>query len=115
VAAIWSDAIDAQLQTHPAQYKSMVLSLLGWLLALGILLKVWFAVFSWSKITPRRTRQYLLIWVGVTVACVALAILSRPPFDFYRLTHLFVLGALLLFPLARLGFAPCSLSRNRHR
>jgi hypothetical protein len=114
-AAIWSDAIDAQLQTHPAQYKSMVLSLLGWILALGILLKVWFAVFSWSKITPRRTRQYLLIWVGVTVACVALAILSSPPFDFYRLTHLFVLGALLLFPLARLGFAPCSLSRNRHR
>ena len=115
VGAIWSDTIDSEIRDHPDRVNSLVLSLIGWILALAVVAKGWFAVFSWTKITPRRTQQYLLLWTGATLCFVALGILSRPPLDVYRLEHLYVLAALLLFPLARLGLAPSSFARNRHR
>jgi hypothetical protein len=112
---IWSDSIDNLIRIHPDLVKSAALTAIGWGLALAVILKLWFAVFSWQKISPTRTRQYLLLWSGVTLAFVSLAILSRPPLDVYRLEHLFVLAAFLLFPFARLGSAPLALARNRHR
>jgi hypothetical protein len=112
---IWSDAIDQQIKNHPDRVNSQVLTLTGWVLALVVTCKLWFMVFSWNKITRPHTRQYLLIWLGVTLGFVVLGILSAPPFDVYRLEHLYVLAAFLLFPMARLGLAPSSLSKNRHR
>jgi hypothetical protein len=112
---IWSDSIDEQIRIHPELVKSGALTVTGWVLALAVVSKIWFAVFSWRKISPRRCWQYLLLWSGATLGFVSLAILSRPPFDFYRLEHLFILGAFLLFPFARLGFAPLSLTGNRNR
>jgi hypothetical protein len=112
---IWSDSIDEAIRTHPDRVKSVALAVIGWALALAVVFKVWLAVFSWQAITPIRTRQYLLLWSGATLGFVALAILSRPPFDFNRVEHLLVLGALLLCPFARLGLAPWSFTRNRHR
>jgi hypothetical protein len=112
---IWADTIDSQIKNHPEVVKSVAISVIGWTLAVLVILKLWFAVFSWSKITTRRSRQYLLIWSSVTLCFVALGILSTPWADTYRFEHLFVLAALLLMPFARLGLAPLSLARNRHR
>jgi hypothetical protein len=112
---IWSGAIDAEIHAHPDQVKSAVVRAIAWLLSLAVVAKVWFAVFSWSKITARRTRQYLALWLAVTLGSVALAILAYPPMDTYRQEHLYVLAALSLFPLARLGLAPRAFDGNRHR
>jgi hypothetical protein len=114
-AGLCSETIDAGIRDHPNQMHQTVLTVIGWLLALGVIVKFSFAVFSWGKITPRRTGQYLLIWTGATLGFVALAILVCPVADPWRLEHLFVLGALVLFPFARLGVAPRSLAKNRHR
>jgi hypothetical protein len=84
-------------------------------LAAAVVFKFWFAVFSWSNITPRCASRYLLIWSAATAGFVALAILSAPVMDTYRWEHLYVLGALLLFPFSRLGLAPSMLAGNRHR
>ncbi len=112
---IESDSIDWQIEHHPDVVKSVAISAIGWTLVVLVILKLWFAVFSWSKITPRRSRQYLLIWLGTTLCFVALAILSTPWADPYRLEHLFVLAAFLVMPFARLGLAPWALAKNRHR
>jgi hypothetical protein len=112
---VWSDTIDAQIKNHPDVVKSVGLSVIGWTLAVLVILKLWLAVFSWSKITPHRSRQYVLIWSGVTFCFIALGILAAPWADTYRVEHLFVLAAFLLMPFARLGLAPMSLAKNRHR
>ena len=112
---IWSDTIASQIHNHPNVVAIAAGSAIGWTLALLVILKLWCAVFYWSKSTPRRTLQYLLIWVGATLCFIALAVLSTPWADTFRLEHLFVLAALLLMPLARLGLAPWALGKNRHR
>jgi hypothetical protein len=114
-AGICSNKIDSQIQNHPVLIISFAISLTGWLLALAVIAKMWGAVFAWSNLNPRRARQYLLVWSGVTLCFIALALSYPEVVDTYRLKHLAVLGALLLFPLARLGLAPASLSKNRHR
>jgi hypothetical protein len=115
VGGFWSDNLDSEIRDHPDRVAALALSLIGWILALAIVAKVWLAAFSWNKISPGRTRRYLLIWSGVTLCFIALGILSRPPLDFYRLEHLYILAALLLVPFARLGLAPLAFARNRHR
>jgi hypothetical protein len=112
---IWSDTIDSQIKNHPNVVKSIAISAIGWTLAALVILKLWLAVFAWSKITPGRSRQYLLIWSGATLCLVMLGILATPLADTYRCEHLFILAALLLMPFARLGLAPFSLAKNRHR
>jgi hypothetical protein len=110
---IWSSQIDKTLKDNsnlPVIFQAM-----GWGLALLVISKVWFAAFSWRKNPARHTSHYLRIWSGATVGFVALAFLLRPPFDTQRLAHLFLLAALLSFPLARLGLAPPALAKNRHR
>jgi len=112
---ISSSSIDWEIDHHPDVVKSVTLSLIGWTLAALVVLKMWFAVFSWSKISLRRSRQYLLIWTTATLCFVGLGILCTPWADPYRLEHLFILAALLLVPFARLGLAPSALAMNRHR
>ena len=112
---ISSDTIDSQIKNHPDVVKATAISVIGWTLAVLVILKVWFAAFAWSKNTPRRSLQYLLIWLGVTLCFVVLGILATPLADTYRFEHLFILAALLLMPFAGLGLAPFSLAKNRHR
>ena len=114
-AGICSNIIDSEIREHTEGLNTIVFSAVGWILALAVMAKLWITVFSWSKITPRRTWQYLLIWTVATLGFVALGILSRPWADMYRLERLYILGALLIFPFARLGLAPSSLAKNRHR
>lgn len=115
-AGIGSNTLDSQIKIHPALTISFALSFAGWFLALAVMVKIWSAAAAWSNLSPRRARQYLLIWSGVTLCFIALALSISPLVGtFYRPNHLAALGALLLFPLARLGFAPAALSKNRHR
>src|SRR5581483_6789622 len=61
-AGLFSDTIDSEIQQHPDVVNSITLTLIGWLLALAVILKIWSVVFSWSKNSVRRTSQYLLLW-----------------------------------------------------
>jgi hypothetical protein len=112
---IWSDAIDRMIQDHPELVKLAAVRAISWGLALLVIAKFWFAAFSWNNVTTRRTRQYLLFWLGATVCFIALAIWARPVLDVYRQAGIYLLAALWLFPFARLGIAPLSLANNRHR
>jgi hypothetical protein len=112
---IWSDDLDRTIRSHPNAVMSAAVRGTGWVLASLVILKFWLAAFTWNRVPSRHCQAYLAIWAGATLAFVTLAILSRPPFDAYRLAHLFLLAALLIFPLARPGIAPLSLAMNRHR
>jgi hypothetical protein len=112
--AIWSDAIDRLLQRNPDLKKAVAVEVLGWCLALLVIAKLWFAVFSWRKIDPRHSRRYWLLWIVATLCLIALAFLASPPFDVYRQAHVYLLAALLFVPIARLGFSASSLEGNRH-
>jgi hypothetical protein len=114
-AGLCSQGIDAAVREHPNEVRAAMVSAAGWLLALAVAAKLGWAVWAWSKITPRRTRQYLLLWSGATLGFVALGMLASPREDLWRVEHLYVLAALLMFPLARIGMAPRALAGNRHR
>jgi hypothetical protein len=113
--AIWSDALNLEMEKHPKLVISVAVRVIGWSLAVLIIAKIWFAAFTWGKMTSRRTRQYLVIWSGFTLCFIALAILLHLPVDTERLSHLLLLAAFLIFPLARLGLASRALANNRHR
>ena len=90
----------------------------AWALAAAVMVKLWAGVFFWDKVSrqhlhPRLVTRCLLVWAGGTVCLVALAWLLGA--YLLWLKYLFVLGALLGVPLARLGSAPLSLAQNRHR
>jgi len=108
---IWPGTISSCFRNQP----SLAISIAGWILALAVTLKVWFAVFSWSRVTRSRMWQYWLIWSGITLCFIALGILSPSILtDTFRMEHLIVLGAFLVFPLGRLGLAPLFCAHNRH-
>lgn len=111
VGLAWMADHDKWSKAHPG----LTITLIGWILALAVIAKLWTASIFWNKITPARVRQYLLIWSGATLCLLALAIIASPLMDVFRLEHLFVLAAFLVFPLARLGLAPTALAKNRHR
>lgn len=112
---IWGDQIDKALKNDDGLRTLMIFQGIGWALALLIVGKAWFAAFSWSKNPRRYASRYLWVWSIATVCAITIAILLHPPFDIYRTSHLYLLLALLIFPLARLGLAPLSLAKNRHR
>lgn len=111
---IWSDKIDWECKNHGDLVLAAVIRIISWSLAVLVIARAWFAAFSWDKTTPRRTRQYTLIWLGATICFITLAVLARPLLDTYRQEHIYLLAALCLFPFARLGIAPRSLAKNRH-
>jgi hypothetical protein len=97
------------------------LSELEWFAAVFLIAKLWLSAFAWRDISPVRVRRYLFFWLGSTFCLIALAMLLSSvfltllPLDAYRVRNFCILVALLLVPLARLGLAPSSLARNRHR
>jgi hypothetical protein len=86
---------------------------IGWAVVAAAALKLSLALFSWDRVTPSRTRKYLVLWWLGTLCFVALAFLINPPFA--SLKHVLILTAFLPVPLARLGFAPATLAKNRHQ
>jgi len=114
-AALSSDYIDRAIQNNPVFMQSLAIFGLGWILALLVIVKFCSAVFFWSNAPSGYRRRYLSIWGGGLAGLVTLAILASPPFDTYHYRHLFLLAAILAFPLARMGIAPSSFEKNRHR
>jgi hypothetical protein len=113
--AIWSQDIDAFAKRHPDFLKVHFVQITGWVLAALIVVKMWLGASAWSKVEPRHSRRYVIVWASGTLCLIVFAILSRPPMDIERQSHIFLLLALLLFPFARVGLAPLSLDENRAR
>ncbi len=92
-----------------------------WILAIAVITKYWLAAFSWRSVSVRYARQYLLVWGAATTCLLAFALSLwgvakiYVALDIYRFQGLMILFALLVIPVARLGFAPSCLARNRHR
>ena len=121
---VLSNYADAHKEAPPDWNR--ILAILQWIVAAAVMIKFWAAAFSWRFVSRARVRSYLAAWalaltilVGLAIllwADGALAALLRDcPVDAIRLKHFLVLLALLAIPLARIGFAPMSLNRNRHR
>ena len=95
-------------------------ALLG-IVAFAAITKFGMAAFFWRGIAPQRLRQYFMVWCGGTLCLITLAVLLWAglryvlPSDIYRLRSLLILIALLVIPFARIGLAPSSLAKNRHR
>ena len=102
---------------HPKQLKQWqeVARYLAVLVALKWLVGAWAfrAAHRRGLLTARAIFAYIAIWLGVTLGVAAFAWLA--------LSHTIVpkpaivLGAMLVFPLARIGLAPLALAAHRHR
>jgi hypothetical protein len=112
---ISSNTIDREFKDNPVFMQSVGLWGVGWILAAWVIGRFWFAAFTWGKADRGYARPYMVIWYVATACLLVLAIAATPRFDTYRYEHLYVLGALLIFPLARIGAAPRSFAQNRHR
>lgn len=94
---------------------------IAWIAAVAVIAKYWIAAYAWRDAPPRYLRAYLLIWLAGTASFLALGLMVwgvvriYQPLDGDRVRSVVILLALLVMPLARVGFAPASLTRNRHR
>jgi hypothetical protein len=121
VALVTSAVLDAGrfpnwLLRDPARVASVI-----WIIVAAVIAKCVIAVYAWRGMSPRYQRMYLLVWFAGTASLVALGVVvwgmlrMYPPFDVDGLRSAVILLAVLAVPLARLGLAPSSLARNRHR
>jgi hypothetical protein len=93
----------------------------AWILAIAVTAKFWLAARSWRRVAARYVRQYLLLWLAGTTCFVIVALdlwrtmrtSAALDIDPYQIAV--ILLPLLVMPLARIGLAPSSLTRNRHR
>jgi hypothetical protein len=89
--------------------------------AIAVIAKFLLAAWFWRKTERRFVRQYLAVWLAGTLALIAFALLFWAgvrylvPADSRQLRSLFIFGAILALPFARIGLAPAALARNRHR
>lgn len=89
--------------------------------AIAVVVKLWIAAWSWRDAHRNHVRRYLVLWLCGTSALIAFGlllwagVLQAIPSDSHQLRSLVILCALLAIPFARLGLAPGSLARNRHR
>ena len=119
------EAVRAWIRDDP----NRLLSCFLWIAVFGVVAKFWIAAASWRAIGSGRTRRYVLLWCGATLALIALGTLMWAhglldltlvglmdflPLDVVRLQSLMILVALLVIPFARLGLAPPALTKNRH-
>jgi hypothetical protein len=116
-------AIALEIQTLPEWLieDPSRLAPLAWSAAALVIAKYWLAAYAWRNVPTPYLRAYLPIWIAGTASCLALAIMICGmlriylPVDGERLRSVVILLALLAMPLARVGLAPASLARNRHR
>jgi hypothetical protein len=102
---------------HPKQLKQWqeVARYLAVLVALKWLVGAWAfrAAHRRGLLTARAIITYVAVWLGVTLCVVALAWLALSRTIVPK--SAIVLGAMLVFPLARVGLAPLALAAHRHR
>jgi hypothetical protein len=84
-----------------------------WGLLAAVVLKLWVAALAWRHNSTAHSLHYAMLWFFATACMVAAAIIFCP--RVFWLRELFILAALYVMPLARLGLTPLCLSRNRHR
>jgi hypothetical protein len=110
------DRLPGWVLDDPARMAGVVL-----LMSVAVAAKCWLAAYAWHRSSARHLRQYLLVWSAATTCLLTLAlslwnvVRVYAALDIYRFQSLMILGALLAVPLGRVGLAPSSLSRNRHR
>jgi hypothetical protein len=110
-------------------------SILGWMLtnfgvvlptlvriaAVAVVAKFWIAAWSWRDAHSVHVRRYLALWLCGTAAWIGFGlllwegVLQVAPSDSHQLRSLVMLCALMAVPVTRIGLAPGSLARNRHR
>jgi hypothetical protein len=89
--------------------------------AVTVAAKFWMAAWAWRNAQRVHIRRYLSLWMCGTAVWIAFGlllwagVLQIVPSDSHQLRSLVILCALLGIPFARLGLAPGSLARNRHR
>jgi hypothetical protein len=94
---------------------------IAWILAVIVIAKQWMAVYGSRGVAGRYVGAYLLIWIAGTMVFGSLGLVLWGilriylPLDVARLRSVAILLALTAVPLARVGLAPSSLARNRHR
>jgi hypothetical protein len=99
----------------------VLLPILVRIAAVAVSAKFWIAAWSWRDAQRRHVKQYVALWLCGTAAWIGFGlllwngILQVVPSDRHQLRGLLILCALLAVPFARLGLAPGSLARNRHR
>jgi hypothetical protein len=121
---------DAAVRTWYRTDPDRPLSWLTDIAALAVFAKFFLAAWTWRDISPGRVRKYLFLWLCATVCLMALIFLLWAdglfslvligffgflPWDTHRLLALLVLLTLLVIPLARIGMAPSSFAKSRHR
>jgi hypothetical protein len=90
-----------------------------WILAACFAMKVWLATWATSRavrmqlLSRHDVARYVGFWLVATGLLVWLAWFVSPRVIWLRDT--FILGALLVVPLARIAAAPLTISANRHR
>jgi hypothetical protein len=111
-----ADRLPGWLLEDPARMAAVV-----WIASIAVTVKYWLAAYSWRRVSARYARQYLLLWGAGTMCLLILAVLLwrvvriYVALDSFRFQSLMILISLLAVPLARVGLAPSSLGRNRHR
>jgi hypothetical protein len=94
---------------------------IAWIAGVAVIAKYWMAAYTWRRVPERYLLAYLPIWLAGTATFLAFGLVLWNilriylPMDADRLRSAIVLLALLSVPLARIGQAPSSLTRNRHR
>jgi hypothetical protein len=114
--ALDADQWPKWLLADPARLAPLV-----WIAAIAVIAKYWIAAYAWRGMPLRYLRGYLLIWLAATASFLGLGLavwgIARiyVPLDVDRARSIVILLALLAAPLVRVGLAPSSLARNRHR
>ena len=92
-----------------------------WVAVLVIAAKCALAAYAWRGVSRRYLRGYVVAWLVGTASLLSLGLALSELVRMYlsldvdRLRTAVILLAVLAVPLARVGFAPSSLARNRHR
>ena len=92
---------------------------LPWIFTVALALKIALAVWAFYESSRRgllrgqTALRYSVFWLAGTSGFITVAVRLGPVIGLPD--HLVVLGAALLFPLARVGLAPLALARARHR
>jgi hypothetical protein len=118
IAGLVTDAgrLPGWLLADPARFEP-----LAWTAAAAVIAKYWAAAYAWRDVPRRYLRLYALVWLAGTASFLMLGLVVWGivriylPVDADRLRSVVILLALLAVPLARVGYAPSSLTRNRHR
>jgi hypothetical protein len=93
----------------------------AWIAAGLVILKGWTAAWTWRRVSARYVRQYIAAWLAAATCLVVLSLLFWNVIRIYVALDVLLFQALMVFvavlalPLARVGLAPSSLARNRHR